>query len=292
MNYKLSVFTDEISQDLDKALALAKEFNVEGVEIRSVWGKNAPQNLTDDEVSRIGDAVQEAGMKVACIGAPFYKCEIDNKEDVKKHLDILDRCLEIAERLDAKVVRGFTFWRRGPLEPVWDEIIEEFQPVKERLKGSPISLGIENEYSTYISKACDLKRFLDTLDCPEIQGIWDPANIVFDPEGEAPYPDAFEIVRPYIVHMHLKDAVMDKEKGEAHCVPIGDGEGRLADQLVALDKDGYTGYISLETHWRPVKIEESILRTPGGKEFSDSGEYASQLCLENLTRILKEKGVI
>lgn len=290
MNYKLAVFTDEISQDLAKALAVAKEFNIPGVEIRSVW-EHAPHLLSDSEVSQIGKAVKEAGMKVACVASPMFKCELDDKEAVKTHLGILDRCLEVAERLEAKVVRGFTFWKRKAVADVWDEVLKEFEPVKARMKGSKIFLGIENEYSVYISKASDLKRFLDTLDCPEIRGIWDPANMLFDPDGEKVYPDAYQIARPYMVHMHLKDAVKDAVEGKSKCVPIGDGEALLAPQLKALDQDGYSGYISLETHWRPTKLDEETLRKPGGAEFSESGEFASRVCLENLMRILKQQGI-
>ena len=37
--YRRSVVSDEISQDLDRAIALAREFGIEGLDVRSVWGK-------------------------------------------------------------------------------------------------------------------------------------------------------------------------------------------------------------------------------------------------------------
>lgn len=289
MKYKLAVFTDEVSQDLSKALALAKDFDLKGVEIRSVWN-HAPQELSDSEVTEIGKQVREAGLQVASIAAPLYKCELKDKEAVKNHVKILERCMEVAERLGAGVVRGFTFWKRKPLEKIWDEMIKEFDPIKAIMKGSSIKLGIENEYSVYISKATDLKRFLDTLDCPEIQGIWDPANLVYDPDGEQVYPDGYKIAFPYMVHMHLKDAVNEGET--SRCVPVGEGQAQLAEQLVAMEQDGYTGYVSLETHWRPAVLDESTLKTPGGSAFSESGEYASKVCLENLQKILKENNLL
>jgi len=51
---------------------------------------------------------------------------------------------------------------------------------------------------------------------------------------------------------------------------------------------GYDGYISLETHWRPQALPEDVLNQPGGEGFSEAGEYASDLCLRNLTGLLAE----
>ncbi|NIR00558.1 MAG: hypothetical protein GTN78_10215, partial [Gemmatimonadales bacterium] len=34
---KLAVFTDEVSQDLETALKLAVRYNLDGVELRTVW---------------------------------------------------------------------------------------------------------------------------------------------------------------------------------------------------------------------------------------------------------------
>ncbi|HEX2184086.1 MAG TPA: hypothetical protein VHN78_01100, partial [Chloroflexota bacterium] len=49
----------------------------------------------------------------------------------------------------------------------------------------------------------------------------------------------------------------------------------------ALQRDGYTGCASLETHYR-VKghLSEEAVNRPGGSAFSEGGEEASRLCLE------------
>jgi len=53
---KLGVFSDEVSQDLATAIALAKEFNLSGLEIRSVWSK-PPDKLDDEDAARIRSAL-------------------------------------------------------------------------------------------------------------------------------------------------------------------------------------------------------------------------------------------
>jgi hypothetical protein len=53
-------------------------------------------------------------------------------------------------------------------------------------------------------------------------------------------------------------------------------------------RDGYDGYVSLETHWRPVKLSEELLNRPGGEKFSESGELASRICLENIMKMMEK----
>ncbi|MEM2442928.1 MAG: hypothetical protein QXL20_02895, partial [Candidatus Bathyarchaeia archaeon] len=77
--------------------------------------------------------------------------------------------------------------------------------------------------------------------------------------------------------------------GKPEWTAVGEGEVAYREQFKALMEDGYRGYLSLETHWRPKRklSEERIIR-PGGEEFSYSGEEASEICMRNLIRVLRE----
>jgi len=46
--FKLAVFTDEISQDLHRAIDMAQDFKLKGLEIRSVWNKNLKKLTTEN----------------------------------------------------------------------------------------------------------------------------------------------------------------------------------------------------------------------------------------------------
>ena len=53
--------------------------------------------------------------------------------------------------------------------------------------------------------------------------------------------------------------------------------------------DGYSGYISLETHWRATEIlSKDELDRPGGGKFSEGGEYASGVCIKNIQEMLSQ----
>lgn len=284
---KLAVFTDEVSQDLDRAVRLATRFSLEAVEIRSVWNKPV-QHLTDEEVARLRATLDTAGLKVCAIASPVFKCELDDDAAHREHLDYLRRCAHVAKALDTNLVRLFTFWKRGPSAPVWDRIKEKFRPALDIAAEAAITLGLENEASTYCATAAETRRFVEEMASPLLKIVWDPCNEVYADEGITPYPDAYRLVEPWVVHVHVKDARRDPGAREATITPVGEGQVDWRGQFRELLDRGYTGYASLETHWRPQALTEEQMNRPGGEAFSESGEYASTVCMENLLALLAE----
>ena len=92
-----------------------------------------------------------------------------------------------------------------------------------------------------------------------------------------------------MIHAHLKDAGPNPDTGEIESVPVGDGIIDWQGQLQALIDDGYEGHLCLETHWRPsLKIDEAILNRPAGQAFSEAGEEASRICIQNLLAMIED----
>lgn len=284
--FRLAVFTDEISQDFELACDVAKEYELEGVEVRSVWN-NAPQDIPPEDIARMKEILRERDLKVCSIASPFFKCDIDSEEEYEEHLDILRRCIALGKEFDCTIIRGFTFWRKGRFVDYKQRILDKFEEPVRILESEGVTLGIENESSTFVGTAKELSPFLEELNSASVRATWDPCNSLTDEDvEEVPYPNGYELIKPYIVHIHIKDWGTDRQTGKKGCVPIGEGEVDFDGQFRALIRDGYEGYASLETHWRPVALSEEELNRPGGDKFSESGEYASRVCLENLRKIL------
>ncbi len=283
--FKLACFTDEISQDLATAIAVCKEYELDGVEIRSVWDK-PPQELSDDDVARIKDMLGEAGLATCCIASPFFKCDLGNEAEYEEHLRILRRCIWMGQQLGTNIVRGFTFWKKGPLtDEVFQQILEAYKEPVNILASEGAILGIENEASTYLGAAHEVKRFIDALGSEHVRAIWDPCNELFAENGETPYPDGYSHIKNDIVHVHIKDAGPG-ENGELTCLRIGDGLIDYPGQFQALIDDGYEGYASLETHWRPKALTKEQVDRPGGAAYSENAEQASRQCLDRIKEIL------
>ena len=107
--FQLAAFTDEISQDFEHAVAVCGEYGVPAVEIRSAWQRKGPQDLLDDELTRMLDILGAARMTTACIASPFLKCDLGDAEAYQAHLGILRRCCEVARAMGTDIIRGFTF---------------------------------------------------------------------------------------------------------------------------------------------------------------------------------------
>ena len=287
--FKLSVISDEISQDFQRVVDVCREYGVPMVEPRSVWD-TPPHKLTDDQLGAMKRILDEAGMGVACIASPFLKCDLGDDAQYQEHLGILRRCIEMAHRFGCNIIRGFTFWKTGPAEAVWQQILDAYDEPIGICEAEDVYIGIENEASTHIGAAAEAERLYADLASDRIKAIWDPANEVYAEGGERPFPDAYRRMRPNLIHVHNKDAVKDPDSSEgARCVPVGIG-GYIdyPGQFQALIDDGYEGACSLETHWRPkVALDEDLLNRPGGAAFSEGGEYASRVCLDNIREIIK-----
>ena len=285
--FKIGLIGDEVSQDFQTVVNLSTEFNLDSIEIRSVWDK-PPQELTSKDVEEMKRILEGTDLQIIGLASPFFKCDIDDMEARKEHLQILRDCIRLAHQFEATIIRTFAFWKFDNVEDRWDEIVAAYDEPVQMAEGEGVILGMENEYSTSLATALLTERFIREIDSPSVRAIWDPANEAHaEDDGETPYPDAYNRLKPLMVHAHLKDADRNPETGEMESVPVGDGKIDWLGQLQAFIDDEYDGHLTLETHWRPtLKLADDIVHTPGGSEFSQAGEQASRICLENLFRII------
>jgi sugar phosphate isomerase/epimerase len=278
---KLSVITDEISQDLEHAVRVMQEYGVTGAELRGLWNVNIAD--IDDSTARRTKRILDAnGIQVCSIASPFYKCDLfeDGAEvkgpmhlatprDLSEQMDMLHRCVDLSHFFGTPIIRVFSFWRRGDLTPeIEKRLIDSFaEPVK-LAEQEGVILALENEHSCYLGTGAQAARVTRAIGSPHLRICWDPGNALC--AGETPYPDGYEAVRGMIAHVHVKDGVL--EDGEVRFVVIGDGVIDYAGQFDALRRDGYTGWISLETHTR----------------IDGDAERASRLCLQALRQWIEE----
>src|SRR5437764_12861016 len=72
---RLSVITDEITQDLERALDVALEYGVRHAELRGLWDTNIA-DLDSAQVARARKAMAARGITVSCLATPFFKCDL------------------------------------------------------------------------------------------------------------------------------------------------------------------------------------------------------------------------
>ncbi|MDH7481556.1 MAG: sugar phosphate isomerase/epimerase family protein [Armatimonadota bacterium] len=279
---KLTAITDEISQDFDHALTVLQEYGVQSAELRGLWDVNIV-DLSKDQVEKAKRILDDKGMSVCCIASPLFKCDLwetsaeatgpthlAKERSIADQMALLNHCAELAHFFGTKLIRVFSFWRRGELtKEIEDRIIQELGNAAESAQRLGVILALENEHSCFLGTGEEVARVIKAVGSPALQAVWDPGNSFC--AGEIPYPNGYEAIKPYIVHIHVKDAV--KLNGKPKFVVMGTGEIDYSGQFKALKDDNYKGYISLETHYRPA---------------SGSAEEGSRECLEYLKRVVAD----
>lgn len=292
MTFQRAIVTDEVAQDPAEAIGLARRFGLRALEIRSVWEKR-PHEFTAADARALRGMVRDAGLAVCAVATPVFKCALDDARQRREHLEILKRCLEVCRELDAPLARVFTFWRPGaPGAPdllgralAWREVVahiaDRLGEAADVARDAGCRLVIENEPSVYGSACAQVAELIARLNHPALGALWDPGNAVYETEVERPYPDGYEVLRPFIAHVHIKDTRRDPSTKRADAVALGDGEIPYPAIFRRLRDDRYAGFVSLETHYRVgAALSEEAARMPSGSTFSAGGLEASIICLE------------
>jgi len=258
---KMGVITDEISQDLGRALGFISEYSLDYCELREMWDKNI-MNLSREELTRAKQLVAKHHLKVSDIASPLYKYNLpemparpnEKRDTFRANFtdddteDLLRRSFKIARLFGTNKVRIFTYWRVDDPEKAYPYVRDRLAKGAELAGKEGMVLVLENEPACNVGTGKELGRLLRDVDSPHLRGTWDPGNAVT--LGEVAYPDGYREVRGLFDHMHVKDVVKDPQTGEFRWVPMGSGSIDYVSQFRALLEDGYNSTISLETHYR------------------------------------------
>ncbi len=280
--FRIAAITDEFSPDLEIALHSMSEVGMTGVELRMVFGKNIV-DLTDDELDRAIPLVRSNGMEIISIASPLLKCTLPDAPEVDARFQqdsfaarhrfedqpiLAARVFEIARRTGAGIVRVFSYWRTVRPEACFERVVDALGKLANEAARHNVTIGIENEHACNIATGQETARVLAALDHPNLKVVWDPANALVS--GENPFPEGYSKVPvARIVHVHAKDCRVAGHTPEFG--PLGEMGIDWPGQVAALARDGYRGWISLETHWPG----------PGGDK-----HQASMICGRNLQRLV------
>jgi len=117
---------------------------------------------------------------------------------------------------------------------------------------------LENEFACNTATGAEAAETLKHVAAPNFYLNWDPGNAAY--RGEQAYPEGYaKLPVNRIHHVHCKD-VARKSDGTYEWAAMGRGLIDYVSQFRAMRKDGYTGTMSLETHWRGAGTPEESTR--------------------------------
>ncbi len=265
--FLLSAFGDEIDADLTKQLAVLASEGITVLELRSAWGVNV-LDLSIDQLRRVHTLLHEQGFRVSALGSPIGKSPLSAPHAFEQ--ERMERAIAAAELLETRLIRVFSYYvPPESLDEARSEVIERLSLLTERAARAGVTLLHENERGIYGESAVRCHELLATINSPALRLAFDPANFV--QAGVRPMEDAWPLLREFVVHIHIKDAVFH----DSSVLPAGQGDGDIPGLLAALDALDYTGYLTLEPHL-------SIAGPAGGY----SGEAGMRLAIHALNSLL------
>jgi len=257
--WRLGIITDEITQDLAQALDFISGYKLHGCELREMWGRNI-MNLTSSDLNRARGLIRGHGLAVSDIGSPIFKWDLPqmparrgprdtfNADFTEKNADdLLHKSFDLARLFGTRKVRIFSYWRVAEPEKAYPYVRDRLAKAAELAGKNGILLVLENESACNIGTGREAGKLLEEINSPSLKVNWDPANAAM--LGEVPYPDGYRAVRGRLGHMHIKD-VRKSAAGKLEWAPVGGGSIDWRGQFKALQRDGYDGTMSLETHYR------------------------------------------
>jgi len=276
-NCIISGFADEIDSALTRQIEVLQNLGQTYIEFRGANGLGVASHTLED-IRQVKKALDESGIQVSAIGSPIGKISI--LDDFAPHFELFQHVVEIAKEMNTRYIRMFSFFipQGQEAEQYEEEVIVRLGKLVEYAKEHDVVLLHENEKEIYGDTAKRCLKLMEHFYGEHFQCIFDFANFV---QCKQDTLEAYEMLKPYIAYLHVKDAVW--ETGEV--VPPGTGDGNLADIFHRLDAIGYDGFLSLEPHLANFGALTTLEHHATVRKLND-GALAYAVAYEALMKIL------
>jgi sugar phosphate isomerase/epimerase len=271
---RISAISDEIAMSPEEAIAFAHHFGLHWLELRDVPalpGQGKPYFfLQGEELSEAAKNFKENGIRISFLNTNLCKNALPDteptswlkhdadgrrkraegaKQEYEERFTRLDKCLRASEAFGCPYLRVFSFLRTQDPAAVYERTANVIGEMAERTRKAGFLLLLENEPSCNVGDSAELAQFLKLLPENVIGFNWDARNATA--LGETPFPDGYnKLPRQRMKNAQIKGHdILDPDK------PID-----WAPIFAAMDRDGFTGQIGLETHYFDgTKLERSHL---------------------------------
>ena len=265
---KLGVICDGISRNLDHAVDVMDEFDLQYAELQYVGDKEVGDNSAA-EIADIDRLLRDRGKPVSCLSRHIFagmtSANRPGDDLHTRHMDALKRVIGMAHVVGAPLVRIMTpkkeqiLWGSHGAEKwnvahgAWDAMPPLIAPAVDLARAESVTLVVETGNGTMVNSNYTARRLIDELGAKDVlKVLWDSANNCWC--HELAYPDGYdELSGGYLGHIHIKDVVVDTPRATLEVREMGKGQlGPLFPPIAAaLRADGYDGVVSFESVYHP-----------------------------------------
>lgn len=246
---ELAILTDELSLDIDEALAAGAELGFRKYEVRCIDSyENRIPYFKPGREEALLSARERLGVEYTAVTPGVFKIHHSDTDALKRELEeTLPLSCEMAKRLGAPRIIVFGLLR-GQNESEQNAIatLKEAASIAGEFN---LEFSIENEPGAFCDTGAHTAAIVEAINLPHVGINWDPANAIIS--GEVAYPTGYDKIRPFLQNVHIKDSIpLPDNKWENHL--IGEGGMNWIGQFAALLRDRPVSHLTLETHVFPV----------------------------------------
>lgn len=266
----ISVFSDELKQEVTSVLPKFKEWGLEYVDFRGLINGLPIEKQSVEQLKALKAQMESLGLKTGVIQSSLCKVHLPSEDRIKLEMEKLEGIIRACDILDTRLVRSFNFWQHKQDDPECgilatrpdelSKVLEMFYPFAKRAREAGLILGIENCGQT----PEEVITVLDALNVPEWGMAWDVSNM-FEllPEAEG---DCIEYFTRALGHANMLHV---KARGV-----LNEVEGKKVPWERVLKGAAVTGKnmpVSIETH------------VPNGNVLT--GEEATKKCYDYIKKV-------
>ena len=286
MSMYLTGIGDEAGASIDAQIKATRELGWSSIEARNVQVDDFPKgnlhDIPDAAFERVVGKLADAGLSVCCFGSTIgnWAKKIEDPFDIS--LAEAGRAIPRMQRLGTKFIRVMSYAvREDEADQLEEERFRRLRELTRRFLDAGIQPVHENCMNYGGMSWSHAVRLLENV--PGLQWVWDTGNPIFNPDRTKPKPwprqDPWEFylkVKPWIKHVHVKDALWNDARNDADYKYPGEGDGQVRRVLRDLLAAGYVGGISIEPHLAVVFHDASV-QSNAEAEFTTYVEYGRRL---------------
>jgi sugar phosphate isomerase/epimerase len=231
----------------------------DGIEMRGILKQldltNCPEFSNAANIKTTLQQMADKQLKFVDLGS---SCTLHfaDKVERQKNIDEGKRFLDLAAAIQCPNVRVYpnNFIKGQDKAHTMELISEGLLELANYAKGTGVNVLMETHGDlVYIT---DIKTIMEAAKHPQVGLVWDAANMFLE-TNELPEL-AYQELKPYIRHAHIKDA--KKTNGKINFYFLGEGSLPIYNAIDAMYKGGYKGYYSFEWEklWHPEIAEPEL----------------------------------
>lgn len=241
---RVSAVTDEVGHTEAEAFAFCRQYGLQAVELRNVPGtKTGYWTLGAGEQRALARRCGDEGVRVTFIDSGLLAAPLEGPR-FEGRMAELDRVLELAHVVGAPAVRCFAFRRVAEPRALYPRIAELLGPMVERAAQARVRLLLENESSCNVNTCAEMAAIAELMPSEWFGLNWDPGNAA---HAERAWPEGYAL-------LPLRRVFNVQVKGKG-ILPGGPDPVDWGSILRALRRDGYGGWVGLETHTAQRQVD-------------------------------------